>query len=120
MACTLAADGVALHAAGIGGGAQLAVFGLHGRDAPERPVGLNGHTVPAAAKLVDDVRAEPAFERQRPPREASWVEGRDQVVGVELGSVDRLLEVESAIDLPQEDVEGPLLLLAPTPRPPRA
>ena len=33
------------------------------------------------------------------------------MVGVELRGVDRLLEVEPEVDVPDEDVEAPLLLL---------
>ena len=39
------------------------------------------------------------------------VERRDQVVGVPLGRVDRLLQVQPAVDVAQKNVERPLLLL---------
>jgi len=41
------------------------------------------------------------------------------VVGVELGRVDRLLQVQPSVDVAQEDVEPPLLLLVTAGRPPR-
>ena len=68
----------------------------------------------AAPKLVDDRRREPGLQSQRPRRDAARVEGRDQVIGVELGRVDRLLQVQPAIDMAQEDVKAPLLLLVAT------
>src|SRR5207302_4946893 len=98
---------------------ELPVLLLHGGDATERPVRLDADLVPAAAQVVDHLRAEPSFERKRPPREPTRVEGRDEVIGVELRGVDRLLQVEPAIDVPEEDVEGPLLLLVAARRPPR-
>ena len=41
------------------------------------------------------------------------------MVGVELGRVDRLLEVQTEIDVTQEDVQRPLLLLVAAGRAPR-
>src|SRR5262249_26859374 len=91
--------------------AQLSVLLLDRRDTSERPVGPDGDLMAAGAQILHVVRAEPPFERERPWREPARIERRDEVVGVELRCVDRLLEVEAAIDVSEEDVERPLLLL---------
>src|SRR5262249_36600014 len=106
-----AADGVALPPPRGRRCAQLSVLLLDRRGTSERPVGPDGDLMAAGAQILHVVRAEPPFERERPWREPARIERRDEVVGVELRCVDRLLEVEAAIDVSEEDVERPLLLL---------
>ena len=56
----------------------------------------------APLEIGDNARAHPRLERERFRREAARVEGRDQMVGVELGRVDRRLQVETEVDVAQE------------------
>src|SRR5207244_5146126 len=109
---------VALQPAGIGRGTQLAVRLLDRSDTAERPVRGDGDLVPSAAQALDNPRFETALDVQRPALDAAWVERRDQVIGVELGRVDRLLEVQSSFEMPEEDVQPPLLLLVAPGGPP--
>ena len=92
----LATDRVALHSARIRRGLQQPVrLACNCRDAAERPRRPQRDLVPSPLEIGDDTRAEPRLERERLRREAARVEGRDQVVGVELRSVDRLLEIRA-------------------------
>src|SRR5439155_23693771 len=101
---------IALPAAGIRGGGELAVLILDRGNAAERPVGRDRDLVPALAQALDDPGGKPGLELQRPPLEAARIERRDQVIGVELGCVNRLLQVQPASDVTEKDVEGPLFL----------
>src|SRR5262249_49544550 len=71
----------------------------------------------AAAKVAHDLVAEARLDVERARLHLARIEARDQVVGVPVGRVDRLLKVEALIDRAQEDVEGPLLLLVAAGRP---
>ena len=73
---------------------------------------------PRRAQVGDDVVAEALLDRDRAAREAAGIEGRDQVVHVELGRVDRLLQVQAESDVADEDVQRPLLLLVAAGRSP--
>src|SRR5947209_12324221 len=108
---TLPPSRVTLQAARVRGSTQLAVRLLDGSYPAERPVGLDRDLVAAPAKVVDDGAREPGLDGERPRHEAARVEGRDQVLGVKLGRVDRLLQVQPTVHVVQENVEGPLLLL---------
>ena len=86
-----------------------------------RPSDQSGSTVtswPRARRSSITARPNLASSVQRPRHEAARVEGRDQVVGVELRRVDRLLQVQPSIDMAEEDVERPLLLLVAAGRSP--
>ena len=71
----------------------------------------DGDVVAASLEIGDRPRVEARLERERLRREAAREEGRDQVVGVELGRVDRLLEIHPEVDVADERVQRPLLLL---------
>src|SRR5262249_4213492 len=103
--------GVALHAARVRPRTQLAVLACDRGHASERPRLHDGHVVPARDELPHDVPARALLDRGRARLEAAWEERPDQMPGVELRRVDRLLEVETAVDVPQENVQRPLLLL---------
>ena len=88
-------DGVALHAARVRGRTQLVALARDGADPPERPRAGHGDVVAAAAEVGDRLVAEPRLDRERARLEAARVERRDQVIGVPLGRVDRLLQVRA-------------------------
>src|SRR5947199_1768405 len=115
----LAADRVPLHSARVRRAAQLPACVLDGRHAAQRPVGRHFDLVASLAQARDDVLAEAAFELERAQLEAAWVERRDQVVGAELGCVDRLLQVEATLEMAEEDVQCPLVLVVAARRAPR-
>src|SRR5829696_9172808 len=74
---------------------------------------------PATAQVVRDLIAEALLDRDRAARETAREEGRDQVVHVEFGRVDRSLQVEAERNMAEERVQRPLLLLIAAGRPPR-
>ena len=101
------ADGVALHPARVRRGPQLAVLA---RTALTRPSDHGGATVtswPRRRRSAIVVVAEARLDGQRPRLEAARVERRDQMVGVPLGRVDRLLQVEPAVDVADERRAAP-------------
>ena len=62
---------------------------------------------PRRLQVGDRARVEPRLEGERPADEAAREEGRDEVVGVELRRVDRLLEVQTEIDVTQRRRAAP-------------
>src|SRR4051794_34222514 len=97
MRLSFATGCVALHAAGVRGGDDLATLTLHGAHATERPRIRDRHLVAAATEVVDHVLAETRLDREGARREPSRVERPDEVVGVPLRRVDRCLQVEPAV-----------------------
>src|SRR3954447_26857233 len=83
-----AAGRVALHAARIRRGDDLAALTLHGADAAERPRIGHRDRMATATEVCDHVLAETRLDRQRARREPTRVERSDQVVGVPLRCVD--------------------------------
>src|SRR5712691_2791105 len=102
---------VSLHATRIGSGPELAILPLHGSDSTERPVRPDGDVVATTSQAVDHTVGEPAFELDRAAGKTARIEGRDQVIGVELRRVDCLLQVAGAVEVAEKDMDGPLLLL---------
>ena len=112
---TLAADCVPLHPACVGPG-------LPGR---RHALGQQRSHVRATTRAIASHRGRAAEDQQScasrsGPRARGTAERcradkrRDQVVGVELRSIDCSLEVEAEVDMPEERVEAPLLLLVAT------
>src|SRR5205085_6834199 len=96
--CRSAGDGIALHHPRIRAGSELGALAGDGADAAERPRREDADVVAAAAQLVDRVLAEPRLDVEGQRLHSARIEARDQVVGVPVGRVDRLLEVESLVD----------------------
>src|SRR5688572_17442975 len=119
MRRTLSADRVALHAAWVGACAHEPV-GLtgDGGHAPGRPRGPDRDVVATALEVADGPGVEARLERERPRSKPSWEERRDQVIGMELRRVDGRLEIQAQVDVPDERVQRPLLLLVATGGPP--
>src|SRR6188508_959729 len=111
---TLPADGVALHAAWVRSRLEEAVgLARDRRHAAERPGRMQRDVVASPLEVGDGPRGEPRLEGERLPDEAPRMERRDEMVGVELRRVDRRLQVEAAVDVAQERMQRPLLLLIP-------
>ena len=112
-----AADGVPLHAAGVGGRVEHPAIPGHRADPAQRPRRPHRDLVPQAAQLGQHPRS-----RRAPPREppaatdSRGVERRREVPGVERGRVDRLLQVHPGQHVPQEEGQRPLVLLVPAGR----
>ena len=90
-----ACDGVALHAARVRGGDELAVLALDRGDTAERPRRRDDDVVPALPESLHGLLAEALLDEQPVRLEAAWIERIDQVLGVEVGRVDRLLKVRA-------------------------
>ena len=65
----------------------------------------------AIEQVGDDLGPEPRLERERAGARLAWEERGREVVRVELRRVDRGLEIEPEMDVVEEDVERPLVLL---------
>src|SRR5919204_2381174 len=107
----LAADGVALHAARIRGGFQQPVLAGDGGDAAERPRLDDLDVVAALAQVGNYLVAEARLELDLLGLAVARIERAREVVRVEARRVDRRLQVEPAVDVLQENVERPLVLL---------
>src|SRR4051794_17090559 len=107
----LPAHRVALHGARVRRGHELAAFALDRADPAERPRVGNGDVVTTAAQVGDHLVAESRLDGESTRREPARIERADQVVRVPLRRVDRLLQVEPAVDVADERVQRPLLLL---------
>src|SRR5262249_59716794 len=106
-----AAGSVALHAARIGGRLEQSVLACDGADAAERPRSGDLDVVAAVRQRARDGVAEARLELDLPRLRVAGVEGAREVVRVEARRVDRLLQVEAEVDVPEEEVERPLVLL---------
>src|SRR3954468_23648986 len=106
-----AADSVALHAARIRGALEQTVLARDRADAAQRPVAGDLDVVPALAQLRRDVVAEPRLQLHLPGPALPRIERAGEMVRVEARRVDRLLQVQAAVDVPQKEVERPLVLL---------
>src|SRR6266545_5335327 len=111
MGRILAADGVSLHAAGVRTSLQQPVLARDGGDAAERPVAPLDDFVAAPAELADHVLSEPGLELDLERPALAGIEGAREVIRVEAGRIDRGLQVEAPVDVLQEEVERPLILL---------
>src|SRR5713226_1666977 len=108
----LATDRVPLHAARVRGGLQLPVWiAPGGADAAERPLRRHLDVVAAITQARDHRRVEARLDLRVPRPRLSRVERAGEVVRVEGGRVDRRLQVEPELDVCEEDVQRPLVLL---------
>ena len=67
--------------------------------------------MPALAQLAHDVVAPACLDLDLPRLALAWIERAREVVGVEVGRVDRRLQIEPAVDVLQERVQRPLVLV---------
>src|SRR6266550_2495154 len=110
-AARLAAYGVALHAAGVGGGVEDAVTAGHRADPAQGPGRADVDQVAAAAEFGDHRFADPRLDVQGPGLGLARVERRRHVRGVERREVDRLLQVHAERQVVEEEQQRPLILL---------
>src|SRR6266581_8327608 len=109
----LPSRGVALHAAGVGGGAEQPggrVAADRGQPA-ERPRLGDDHQVAAAAQALERGGAEPLLNHDLAGTVLPGPERARERGGVEGGRVDGGLEVEAEVDVVEEQPERPLVLL---------
>src|SRR5688572_10039415 len=107
-----AADGIALHAARVRGGAERAAGVARSRaDAAERPLARHVDVVTTLAQLVDDRGGEARLELDLPRLGLARVERAREVVRMEHRQVDRGLEVRLEEGVVEKEDERPLILL---------
>src|SRR5215210_3931824 len=115
--CPSAADRVPLHPAGIRGRLEQPILARDGTDTPERPRRGDDDVVAALTQLRDHLVAEPRLDLDLEGLALARVERAREVVRVEARRVDRRLQVEPAVDVLQEGVQRPLILLVAPGRP---
>src|SRR6476646_10465781 len=109
---------VALHAPGIGSGAAAAAdLGGCGQ-AAFRPVGTDFDDMAAALQRIHGCLRHAVFDHQHAGPRGAWPERDREMLGVPSRRVDRLLQVQPCVDMAQEELRGPLVLLVATGRTP--
>src|SRR5262249_22760149 len=102
---------IALHAARIGGGLAAAARAGGGGEAAFRPGRADLDHVSALLELFSRLRRDAAFHDQHAGPCGAWPERDREVLGVPGWRVDRLLEIEPSVDMAQEELRRPLVLL---------
>ena len=82
-----------------------------GGDATERPGAGHLDVVPATTQLLDRLGADAFLDRDVPRAALARIEARRERLGVVVRRVDRGLEVEAVVDMAEEDLQRPLVLL---------
>src|SRR5882757_3621926 len=114
----LAPGRVALHAARIGGGAAaLAVLRRRG-EAAFRPFRFDLDDVAALGQFVAGFLRDAPLDLQHARPRGARPERDREMLGVPGRRVDRLLQVHAGVDVAQEELRGPLVLLVAAGRPP--
>src|SRR3954463_86366 len=107
-----AARGVALAAARIRACLEdSGVLASHGGDAAEGPWAGPVHVVSSTAQVVDRLGIDAFLHRDVSRSALARIEARRERLGVVVGWVDRGLKVEPVVDVGEEDVQRPLVLL---------
>src|SRR5215218_1984431 len=65
----------------------------------------------AGTQTLDNVGLQPVLDNELAWRRRARVVRAREVFGVEVGRVDGLLQIEAEVDVRQEEVHGPLVLL---------
>src|SRR5882724_13552954 len=114
----LSSGRVALHAPGIGGRAAAAA-NLGGRgEAAFRPVRPDLDDMAAALQGVDRRLRHAVFDHEHAGARGARPERNREMFGVPRRRVDRFLQVQIGVDMPQEELRGPLILLVAAGRTP--
>src|SRR4051794_32249532 len=102
---------VALHAARIG--RRLAAVAVaRGRgQAALRPVRTGLELVPALLEFVLCCLRHAALDDQHAGARGAWPERGEEMLGVPGRRIDRFLQVHAGMDVPQEELRDPLVLL---------
>src|SRR3954452_11868853 len=117
--CFLSAScGVALHAARIGGRAAARTNARGCGEAAFRPVGADLDDVTTLAQILDRRLGHAVLDHQHAGTRGARPERDREMFGVPGRRVDRFLEIEIAMDVPQEELRDPLILLVAAGRAP--
>src|ERR1700754_219818 len=106
-----ATGGVALHAARIGGGAAARADLRGGGEAAFRPVGASLDDVASSRQLVDGCLRHAVLDHEHAGPRGAWPERNQEMLGMPGRRVDRLLQVQLRMDMAQEELRDPLVLL---------
>src|SRR5436190_8011210 len=113
-----ASGGVALHAARVGGGTTAGPDLGGGGEAAFRPVGADLDDVTAPAEFVDGRLGHAAFDHEHAGPRGAGPERDREMFGVPGRRVDRFLQIHVGVDMPQEELRDPLILLVAAGRTP--
>src|SRR5882757_1152222 len=117
-AYSLPSGRVALHAARVGGRAAAAAnLGSRG-EAAFRPVGADLDDMAAALQGVDGRLRHAVFDHEHAGPCGARPERDREMLGVPRRRVDRFLQVQFGVDVAQEELRGPLVLLVAAGRAP--
>src|SRR5215471_16945755 len=109
---------VALHAPGIGGSATTAAeAGCSGQSA-FRPIGSGFDDMAAARQLVARGLRHTVFDHEYAGPRGARPERNREMLGMPGRRVDRLLQIEPGVDVAQEELRDPLILLVAAGRTP--
>src|SRR5882757_4592431 len=114
----LSSGRVALHAAGIGGGAAAAAEFRGGGKAAFRPVGADFHLMAPRAQLLHGGLRHARFDHHDAGTGLARPERRREMLRMPGRCVDRLLQIHFCVDVPQEKLGNPLILLVAAGRTP--
>src|SRR5581483_8080304 len=115
----LAPRGVALHAAGVGRGpAACPDLGSGGQTA-FRPVRADFDNVSALSQIVDRGAGHAVFEHQHAGPGGARPERRGEMFGMPGRRIDGFLQIQFGVNVPQEELRDPLILLISAWRAPR-
>src|SRR6185437_10212207 len=109
---------VALHAARVGGGLAPRILAARGGQAALGPVVVHLDFVAALAQFLDRLLGHPALQHQHARTGGARPEGGGEVLAMPGRRVDRLLQVHAAMDMAEEHLRDPLLLLVAARRAP--
>src|SRR5262245_29564442 len=96
----------------------MTTIARRGGEAALRPVGIDLDDVAAAAQRLDRLRRHATLDNEHTRTRLARPERGRKVLGVPGRRIDRLPQVHAAIDVAQEELRGPLVLLVATGRAP--
>src|SRR5579864_6035071 len=114
----LAPRGVALHAARVGRGTAARADLGRGGQAAFRPVRPDFDNVSALSQIFDRGPRHAVFDHQHAGPRGTRPERSRKMFGMPGGGVDSLLQVQSGVDVAQEELRDPLILLVAAGRAP--
>src|SRR5207237_7584626 len=115
---SLASGGVALHAPRIGGGATAGTDFRGSGEAAFRPVGAGLDDMAAPRQLIDGRLGHTVLDHEHAGPRGARPERDREVLGMPRWRVDRLLQVQLGVNVAQEELRDPLVLLVAAGRTP--
>src|ERR1700730_17298033 len=110
---------IALHTPGIGCGAPAAADLRGGGQAAFRPVRTGLHDMAAALQLLDCRLRHPGLHHQHAGTRGARPERDREMLRMPRRRVDRFLQVQPGMNMPQKELRVPLILLIAARRTPR-